>query len=202
MKRLPLLIPLLFFVSFACSDAVTEPEMTPDGSTSVELMAGGGGKWVESITGSGHFVTKFPAYVVGVWRNFTLTAKKAMDGSVTGKYQIVVHVEDGPPTVYRGPISCFTIVGNTAWVGAHIPGNTPTDIAFQVVDNGEGSGTPPDKAGLFVEAEVFQLPAGFAQWFCDATPVFIEALPAPWNQVPIFALLSDVVAGNIQIKGD
>jgi hypothetical protein len=83
-----------------------------------------------------------------------------------------------------------------------LDGNNPPDIAFQVVDNGEGAKAPPDKVGLFVEGQLFGLSAGFAQRFCDDTPEFLSEMPPPYNTVPIWALLSDVVAGNIQTKGD
>lgn len=138
--------------------------MTPDESASVELMAGGGGKWMGSITGSGHFVTVWPAYVVGAWRN-------------------------------------FTIIDDTAWIGAHLDGNDPPDIAFQVVDNGEGSKADPDEVGLFVEGQLFGLPPGFANWWCDATPIEMDFGPG-YGVAPVSVLRSPIVAGNVQIKGN
>ncbi len=204
MKHKTLLLPMVFLGFLACSEGVTEPPLTSEDRTPQTVTAADpdkGGGFVEKITGSGHFVTGPLAYNPGVWRTFTMKAKKGADGSVEGSFQILLHVEDGPPIQYEGPISCFTLQGNVAWIGAHLPGNTPSDIAFQVVDNGEGSGSPPDQAGLFVESQLFGLPSGLAQRFCDDTPVIMDEMPPPYNTVPIWALLSDVVGGNIQIHG-
>ena len=199
MKHLPLLSSLCLVGILACTDVVTEPEPAPDIAKSTKVMAGGGRTYTESITGSGHFITGPLAYTPGVWRTFTMTAKKAQDGSVNGKFQVNLHLEDGPADVVRGTLSCFTILGNTAWVGGHKPGNDPTDVAFQVVDNGEGSGDPPDQVGLYLEAQFFGFPAGFAQDFCDDTPEFLDFGP-PYGVAPIAVLLSPVEGGNIQIK--
>jgi hypothetical protein len=192
-------IPMLALV-FACADTVTEPQMTLEISAAKVARADVGGPWAASITGSGHYVTGPLAYNPGVWRTFTINAKKAMDGSVEGKFKVLLHVEDGPPITYKGPISCFTIVGNTAWVGAHLPGNDPSDIAFHVVDNGEGQDSPPDQAGLFVEAAFWNLSPGLAQMWCDETPEYLTEMPFPYNVVPVQALLRDIEAGNIQIR--
>jgi hypothetical protein len=96
-------------------------------------------------------------------------------------------------------VICFTVKGNTAWVGAHKEGNDPPDVAFQVVDNGEGSGDPPDEVGLYAEATTFGFPAGFAQVFCDEAPEVMNVPGFP-NPVPIAIFRSPIEAGNIQIK--
>jgi len=136
-----LAVPLL---AIACSES---PTALVDDATLLASLSGG--QWTESITGSGHFITGPLAYNPGVWRTFTMTASKALDGSVDGKFKVVLHLEDGADVV-RGRVICFTVKGNTAWVGAHKEGNDPPDVAFQVVDNGEGSGEAPD--------EVLQVP--------------------------------------------
>jgi hypothetical protein len=155
--------------------------------------------WKESITGSGHFITGPYAYTPDVWRTFTLNAKKSWDGSVDGKFQVILHLKDGADVV-RGDIVCFTIVGNTAWVGAHKDGNVPPDLLFQVVDNGEGAGDPPDEVSLYAEATYFGFPAGYAQTYCDETPL-VMTVPGFPNPVPISLFRSPIEAGNIQIKG-
>jgi len=152
---------------------------------------------MESITGSGHFITSPLAYSPGVWRTFTINATNAANGSVDGKFKVVLHLEEGADVV-RGHVICFTVKGNTAWVGAYKEGNDPPDVAFQVVDNGEGSGDPADEVGLYAEATYFGFPAGFVQDFCDEAS---DVMNVPgFGNVPLAMFRSPVEAGNIQIK--
>jgi hypothetical protein len=155
------------------------------------------GPWAEAITGSGHFVTGPLAYMPDVWRTFTINAKKGRDGTVDGKFKVILHPKGGADVV-TGTVVCFTIKGNTAWVGAHKDGNDPPDIAFQVVDNGEGSGDAPDEVGLYAEATYFGFPPGFAETFCDLAP---EMMDVPgFGMVPLSLFRSPIEAGNIQIR--
>jgi hypothetical protein len=195
MRRL-ILLPLLS-LTLACADTVTQPETALDISEAKVMKDGIRQPWFESITGSGHFVTGPLAYNPGVWRTFTINAKKASDGSVDGKFKIVLHIEDGA-NVVKGEVICFTVIGNTAWVGAHKEGNDPPDIAFQVVDKGEGFGDSPDEVGLYAEASYWGFPAGFAQTFCDLAPEMMD-IPG-MGLVPIAAFRSPIESGNIQIK--
>lgn len=196
LARLPILAFLLA-VPLACADSVTDPPLAPDTPETTALMDRVGGPWTEAITGSGHFVTGPLAYTPDVWRTFTINAKKSSDGSVDGSFQIILHLRDGVEVV-RGDVVCFTIKGNTAWVGAHKDGNDPPDIAFQVVDNGEGSDDTADEVGLYAEATYWGFPAGFADTFCDDAPDYMD-LPG-FGVVPISMFRSPIAAGNIQIK--
>lgn len=195
MRRLLLLFPLILMA--ACADTPTDPavplEISQAKVPNVQAEKG----WIESITGSGHFVTGPLAYTPDVWRTFTINTKKGADGSVDGAFKIILHPTEGADVV-KGAVICFTIQGNTAWVGAHKEGNDPPDIAFQVVDNGEGSGDSPDEVGLYAEAAYWGFPSGFAQAFCDATP---EVMDVPGlGPVPLSMFRSPIEAGNIQIK--
>ena len=192
-----LLLPSLLFLALGCADRVTNPPMTPDALETKGKADRIQGPWTESITGSGHFVTGPYAYTPGVWRTFTIKAQKDSNGSVDGRFQIVLHLKDGVDIV-RGEVVCFTVVGNTAWVGAHKDGNDPPDIAFQLVDNGEGSGDPPDEVGLYAEAAYWGFPAGFAHTFCNETSevMFVPGL----GTVPLAMFRSPIEAGNIQFN--
>lgn len=196
MRALPLF--LLLGAPLACADVVTDPPLAPDAPETTVLMDRAQKLWSEAITGSGHFVTGPLAYTPDVWRTFTINARKASDGSVEGRFQIILHLKDGVDVI-RGDVVCFTIKGNTAWVGAYKDGNDPPDIGFQVVDNGEGSGDPPDEVGLYAEAVYWGFPAGFADTFCDDAPDSME-FPG-YGVVPLSLFRYPVAAGNIQIKG-
>ena len=82
MRRRTLLSSMCALGLLACTDSATEPDPVVE---SINL-ARGGNTYMEAITGSGHFVTGPFAYTPDVWRTFTITAKKAQDGSVDGKY--------------------------------------------------------------------------------------------------------------------
>jgi hypothetical protein len=196
MRKLVLFLSLLLVL--ACADTVTEPQMALEISAAKVAQTDVGGPWVESITGSGHIVA--PPFVYtwpDAWRTFTINAKKSADGSVDGRFQVIFHPKGHRADVVRFSVICFTIEGNTGWVGAHKEGNDPPDIAFQVVDYGEGSGDPPDEVGLYAEAAYWGFPAGFAQAFCDETPELID-LPG-LGVVPLSIFRVPIVAGNIQI---
>ena len=86
----------------ACSDTVTQPDPAADGSiltTAADAHAKG---IIERVTGSGHFETQPPALNPGIWRTFTMNAKKKGDGSVTGYAQYVYHPDEGEDEVFRG----------------------------------------------------------------------------------------------------
>jgi hypothetical protein len=153
---------------------------------------------VERISGSGHYVTPAVGLQPDKWRVFTMNARKMADGTVEGSFHRVVHSKGSAPEKASGTITCFTIVGNTAWIGGHQDGADPPDIAWQVVDNGEGKGAPPDQVGLQFSAVDFPFPAGFAQDFCEEAPEGMDFGP-PYGYLPLAVILTPVEAGNIQI---
>jgi hypothetical protein len=162
------------------------------------LLARGAGPVVEMVTGSGHFVPNVGVNA-GLWRTFSMTARKYADGSVSGTYNRVAHLEEGGVAKGHGTVMCFTIVGNKTWIGGMDPDANPPDVAWQVVDNGEGVGADPDQAGLQIGAADFGFPAGFAQDFCDEQPEELDFGP-PFGVTPLWVILFDVEGGNIQIK--
>ena len=199
MRRLALL-PILT-LALACNDgSITQPDtaLQPGQDAPGIATSRGAGGVVELVTGSGHYTTQPPAFTPGLWRTFTMTARKYADGSVKGSFTRVVHLADGGVDKLKGPITCFTIVGNTVWIAGEAPGDNPPDILWQVVDNGEGAGSPPDQNGLHLAATTFGWPAGFGQDFCDTTPAALD-FGSFGGIVPLSALLFDIESGNIQI---
>ena len=194
MKRLAASV-LAVCMLVACSDTVTQPPAADDLlATAADSHAKG---VVEMVTGSGHYETQPPALNPGIWRTFTMNAKKKGDGSVTGYAQHVYHPDEGEEEVFRGTISCFTIIGNRVWIGGHVEGNEPSDFVFQVVDNGVGDGDP-DRVGLWIQAATFGYEAGFAEQFCDETPEELDF--GPVGVLPVEVVLFPIVEGNIQVK--
>ena len=194
--RKAVVLPLLA-LPLACADSPVQP--TPELAMLETRVAGESsmGPWMEAITGSGHFVATSYYAPYPVWRTFTIEAQKKLNGMVEGKFQIILHLKDGVH-VAKGEVVCFTVSGNTAWIGAYKEGNSPPDIAFQVVDNGEGHGASPDEVGLYAEASYWGLPAGMAQSFCDETPDF-WSIPG-LGDVSLAFFRHPIEAGNIQIK--
>lgn len=154
---------------------------------------------VEEITGSGHYTTPDVGLQPGNRRVFTLHAKKMADGTVEGSFHRVVHSQGAAPEKASGTITCFTIIGNVAWIGGHLDGADPPDVAWQVVDNGAGQGAPPDKVGLQFDAVSFPFPAGFAQDFCADTPEEMD-FGEGYGTLPLSVILVPVEDGNIQIR--
>jgi len=155
---------------------------------------------VEQITGSGHYVTPAIGLQPDKWRVFTMNARKMADGTVEGSFYRVVHSKGAAPERASGTITCFTIVGNIAWIGGHTDGADGADIAWQVADNGEGKGAPADEVGLQFDAASFPiLPVGFARDFCEDTPEGLD-FGDPYGYVPLFAIRVPVEDGNIQIR--
>jgi len=105
-----------------------------------------------------------------VLQTFTFEANLQTDGSVSGQYHYR-DLEDGVPFDASGPVTCFVVHGNHAWLGGTITAsNDPTyvgqDSWFQVIDNGEGANAPPDITTLLGASDV----PGTAQAYCDAAP--------------------------------
>jgi hypothetical protein len=147
-------------VVIACTDL---PTPTENASDIAQPGFAAIGPIVESVTGSGHVYRPF----WDVWRTFSVAAIKRGDGTVRGNLQIANH-GDFPYADSRGPVTCFTVDGNQAWIGSIIlrsldPADIGLEIALRVVDNGEGSDADPDQISTAYEVES-------AQQFCADTP--------------------------------
>jgi hypothetical protein len=144
----------------------------------------GRGRVVESVTGSGSFT------VVGQdgdWRTFAFIARRYADGTVDGQWQRVRRVDgNAAETHSEGVVTCFTIVGNRAWLGGYatsgIYSDPPNGVAWRVEDNGQGKADDADRISLQNVARAEGYPASY----CARAP----GGPV-WNEVE---------AGNITIK--
>lgn len=102
-----------------------------------------------SASGSSHLVAHdvFGLQTLEL-RHFEFNAKTRHDGSMAGRFNYL-DIEDGAPFSADGPVTCLTVIGDDAWVGAVIAdSNDPTVVGlgawWHVTDNGEGADDPAD----------------------------------------------------------
>ena len=161
---------------FAC-EPVLEPEVSVDVSSSALAK----GKVGQSVTGSGSFL------FAGNNRTFSFTARIHAGGSIDGQWERVNHIGNAAQTKSHGTVTCFTIIGNQAWIGGFatsgVFSNPPNnEVAWRVVDNGQGHNALADQISL----QFVGLAPGSAAGYCGAAP----AIPA----------LNNVESGNIQVR--
>jgi hypothetical protein len=141
-----------------------------------------GGDIIESVTGSG---SRHAVEQEGDWRTFSFTAHRHADGTVDGQWQRIRR-QDGnaADSKSHGVVSCFTIVGDEAWLGGYATSGLHSDrgVAWRVKDNGQGSKADPDRISL----QWGDTGLGYRWQYCASTPADLE--------------LHDIDAGNIQIK--
>jgi hypothetical protein len=118
-------------------------------------------------------------------QDFGFNARVTSDGSADGWFTYR-DVEDGAPFTASGPITCLTVIGNQAWVGATIDrSNDPTIVGmgawWHVTDNGQGAGSQPDITTFLGVGTL------------DATAAFCAGHPAYLHPFAIDA-------GNIQVR--
>ena len=159
-----------------------EPVLEPEVSVDVSSPAFAKGRVAQSVTGHGSFIFR------GFNRTFSFTARMHVDGSVDGQWQRVTHT--GGPVISRshGKITCFTIIGNQAWIGGFKTISTTggldppiNGVIWSVVDNGEGSNAQVDQMST---QGILRSPEAVAA-HCADTPAFT---------------LNDLVTGNIQVR--
>ncbi len=137
--------------------------------------------------------------LIGLLRTMEFSAILHDDGRVTGEYRLF-YPEKGWGNA--GRISCFTIAGDTAWVGAVIQesaGNPETvglETGWMAVDHGlPGTGVADQLslAAVGLEASGF----GTAQDFCNDQPTVVrEGLLAGQE-----LLMQDVETGDVVVTG-
>jgi len=151
--------------------------------------ADGAGGAVASASGGVHWTIPLPnPFGVEVGnRTLAFDAKRYADGSVGGRFEYH-QVVDGAAFRFNVDVTCFRVYdGHRAKIGgvivaSHDPVQVPGRYAwFQVFDDGEGAGAPPDRSSL----------VGFGteaanEAFCDSAnlPRF-----GPWD-----------VDGNVQVR--
>jgi hypothetical protein len=167
------------------------PLLVVSGLLALPAAAGGAGSGpTASAAGGMHWTIELPNPFGVEVENRTLAfdARRYADGSVDGRFEYHQVVE-GTAFVFNVDVTCFrTYDGNRAKIGGVIVRSNdatqpPGRFAwFQVFDEGEGAGSPPDRSSL----------VGFGdeaanEAFCDS-----PALPrfGPWD-----------VYGNAQVRG-
>lgn len=196
-------LPILA-LAFACADTPTNPTPLADNAVvtpGVLAASAAANPVVQRITGSGHYTSPPVSTSPGARRVFTMNALKMADGTVKGNFTRVLHVPGEAADKASGTITCFTVIDNVAWIGGHLDGEDPPDVVWQVVDNGQGRQADPDEVGLQFGPFLFPtlFGAGFAEDFCNDTPVALDFGP-PYNVLPLSFLRTVVEDGNIQIK--
>ncbi len=167
-NKAPLLVLATVF-AFACTESPTDAGLEPPAPNfSLNPV-------VQSVSGSGHITSG------GELRTFSFNARKRADGSVTGEWQRNTRSIGAKA---HGDVTCFTIVGNQAWLGGVVERTTtiPGEVAWTVVDNSEGANSAADQISL---QSVGGAP-GFAAAFCASRPALA---------------LIPIEKGNIQVKG-
>jgi hypothetical protein len=160
------------------------------GLSAVSSASAGQPEVVASATGGAHWTIQLPNVFGAVVENRTLAfnARKYANGSVSGRFEYHQLFEGGT-FKFNVAVTCMNVYdGNRAKIGGVIevssdPTLPPGGFAwFQVFDNGEGAGAPPDQSSL----------VGFGteaanEAFCNSPnlPRF-----GPWD-----------VDGNVQVRG-
>jgi hypothetical protein len=118
--------------------------------------AGAGGTIVASASGGAHWTIPLPNPFGVVVQNRTLAfdARRYEDGSVDGRFEYHQVVE-GEAFRFNVDVTCFVVYdGNRAKIGGVVEQSSDPTVPvgtfawFQVFDNGEGTGAPPDRSSL------------------------------------------------------
>jgi len=177
MLRVVLSTAALALVAACASDTALEPAHEAS-HLSVSASAG---PVVHAVTGSAHWLTPD-----GFNRRLAFNAREYQDGTIDGEWQLVAGA-----AIMHGPVTCFTVIGDEARVGAFVdralftsflPG---TDIGWLVRDGGEGAEDPSDQS---TNVRAFRnSPPGTAAAFCET------------GETPAPIILEDIDRGNVQI---
>jgi hypothetical protein len=150
--------------------------------------AGPAGTVVASANGGVHWTIPLPNAFGVVVQNRTLAfnARRYGDGSVSGRFEYHQVVE-GEAFKFNVDVTCFVVYdGNRAKIGGVVEQSSDPTVPvgtfawFQVFDNGEGAGAPPDRSSL----------AGFGNEAANEAFCNSPNLPrfGPWD-----------VQGNVQV---
>ena len=151
-------------------------------ATQHRVAAASEGPVIGSASGGGHWITPD-----GLRRRLAFSVRRHADGTVDGEWQLVAGA-----TIMHGSLTCLSIDGSTARVGGVVERSlfslflVGTDVAWYVVDDGEGQGADDATSNL----RAFRNSApGTAQAFCDT-----GAAPTP--------VTPDAISfGNVQVRG-
>lgn len=111
-------------------------------------MPRGGNAPTHQASGGGTVVTELGR------STYAFHASSSADGSVKGSAEL--HFSSSPITVHA-TVSCLSVAGNQAWMGAVVT-RSPLEtgafseggqILWTVIDNGEGNNANPDRVSSF-----------------------------------------------------
>jgi hypothetical protein len=146
---------------------------------------------VESVTGSG---SRPAVEQEGDWRTFAFAAHRYGDGTIRGQWERIRR-QDGnaDDSKSHGVVTCFTVVGNEAWLGGYATSGVYSDpprnrVGWRVKDNSQGNTADPDEISL----QWTQLGPNGPWWHCA------ETLDDPDH--PNFLPLNDIEAGDIRVR--
>jgi hypothetical protein len=160
------------------------------GLLSIPVASAQSGEAVTSAAGGIHWTIPLPN-VFGVEvlnQPLAFNARKDADGSVSGRFEYHQVVE-GESFDFNVDVTCFNVYdGNRAKIGGVVRVSNDSTIPpgtfawFQVFDNGEGAGAPPDQSSLL----------GFGDEAANEAFCNSPNLPrfGPWD-----------VQGNVQVRG-
>ena len=177
-KRFWVLAVALSLLAVGCSDDQVVNPTESSVPTPLFVM----GAVVQSVTGAGNFT------IDGNFRTFAFTARRHADGTVSGAWERVNHLNESQ-TKSNGRVTCFTIFGgNQARLGGFATSglfSTPpnNEVAWRVADNSEGANSPADQISL----QFVNVAPGTAGPYCAGA----------FGNIPA---LNTVVAGNIQVR--
>lgn len=196
-NRLFAISAVLLFGLVGCSEAddPTNPLLTDAGAQTARVAAS---SLTASATGSGHVLAGSLSNI----RKFTISAQETASGMVRGQYDLQLapigffqDVGVNPPLLaIHGTVTCITVDGNSAYVGATVDrvqntevffGPAPlTGAAIELIDNDDDPSTPDMISSVFVYQE------GVPN---QGTPESYCADPVPGAVFPI-------ELGNIEVR--
>ena len=139
---------VLLCAALACNDGfVLQPGATETPTPAFVSSGADHGPVIARATGSGHY----RAGADNLLRTFSFNALRYSDGSVAGHFQLDNRARD---VRAHGTVTCLSIDGNRAWVGAVVDwvsagGSTSIEVGqsrgWLAIDNGEGMMSVPDE---------------------------------------------------------
>lgn len=140
---------LLVLATTTTCDSNPDAALGPDLSRDTFMQSSSGAR---AVTGSGHYTTH-----TGQLRTFSFQVRERPNGTVHGTFELTLHRK--PTGKLHGPLTCFSVMGNEAWIGgiyekATNPNLVGTGFGFYVKDNGQGSHAPPDLLRRHVRGQI------------------------------------------------
>jgi hypothetical protein len=175
-----ILMILAAAAAFGCSESAVPPTAQSDGPT---LQASAGSQVVHQASAGSPDICSAVGDKPGCDANFSLTAIRWADGSVTGQWVDRVSQVNGGGGIHVA-VNCLNVIGNRAYVsGVVTQGNSDQvgqEALTKVVDNGRSTKDPPDELSISI---IFP---GVVD--CNGAPAFDDVIPlfsTPQGQVVV-----------------